>query len=346
MKLIMHIGSPKTGSSSIQQALAHHSDALEESGVKYFGKSRGLSTLYQNLSVLPSGSLRRKFDTVEAALRWSEDQWQVFETLARENKSDYMLISSEHFMSIRPLSGFLERLNSLFSEVHAVAYIRDPVSKYASSVNQRVRGGARLSSLFSSWNMANPMPFVGSLTRYRKQIGADNLTVRNFDRTNLYRNDVVEDFFQVLSGLTGKTLAPTAGSVPSGNESVSGAAVAWLLILNESLSKKDEGLVGKEKSIQRQELINKIRRCEQAHQLPKLKLADDVIVNSIRHQTRQECLMVNQHYLSGQVEFGVGDAMDSPPSAEELRERTRNWVMSYLDADAVSVLSSALLELE
>lgn len=341
----MHIGSPKAGSTSIQQALLHNSDMLEESGIKYFAEERSLSTLYGNHSVLPPGKLRINFDSVESAERWSEDRWQVFENLTREQNSDYMLISDESFSSIKPVKKLLDRLKSLFSELHVIAYIRDPVSMFTSSVNQRIRSGARLPSFFLPWTFTHPMPFVTALERYRKQVGESNLTVRNFDRNNLYRNDVVEDFFQVLRSITGQNLTSATSEQPS-NESISGTATAWLLILNEALAEKGAGLVGKEKSLNRKKLLDRIREFERGHQLPKLKLVDEVIINSILHHARPLCLSANQQYLSEQVNLEVGEELDSPPSPQELRERTRDWIMSYMDRDAALALSSGLLDLK
>ena len=341
MRAILHIGSPKAGSSAIQTAFWRQREALTALGLAYHPNPRALSTLYEALPSVPA-ALRSQFDTVDEARNWSAHKWTAFERAVADQQAEVTLLSSEHFLNLPDVDAFITRLRGLFSTIDVIAYVRDPVSLFPSSVDQKIRAGARARDLFSDWDLANPMWAAAALDRYRAVVGDAHLHVRNFERANLRDGDIVADIFARISSLTGRAVAPPDTPIRS-NESFPGAAAAWFLVANEYMGGAARS---KQAASQRQAMIKRIREARHLHALPKLKLEDDQIIHFLRHQSRSQCAHLNQTYLHDQVPLQVGATLDTLPPVQELRARARAWIMSYLSPVAAELLASELIGLE
>lgn len=344
MKLILHIGSPKAGSSAIQTGVHRRRDGLAQDGIAYVQNPRALSTLYENMQRLPM-PLQARFDTIDAARGWSADNWDRFEADIQRDAPRLTLLSSEHFLNLPDPRAFLERLGRNFSDIHAIAYVRDPVSMFQSNIDQRIRSGARICDLFSAWELNNPMWVAAALDRYLDVLGHDRLHVRAFERSNLTGADVVVDYFARVSEISGLKVAPPEKPVRD-NESFGAAATAWLLIANEMMLDKGRQLDTAPLVAKRKDLIHRIRESRTLRDLPKLKLDDPVITAFVRHQTSDGCRHINDTYLRGQVPLGTGERLSDVPEPEELRRRTLAWVMSYLTPESLALLTSELVRID
>lgn len=344
MKLIIHIGSPKAGSSAIQDGLEQRASTLEKQGIACYYRPRALSTLYENLP--PHHFLLQGwFETASQARAWSRHNWEQFESKVKSDRPRITLLSSEQFLNMPDLGFFLERLAKTFSEIHAVAYVRDPVSMFQSNLDQRIRAGARLRDLFSPWELANPMWIASSLDRYLSILGHDHFHVRCFDKSNLKDGDVIADYFGLVSRIVAEEIAPPEQSFHV-NESLAGAATAWLLIVNETMANAEKQLDAKVLKKRRDELLQVIRETKELQALPRLRLDEPLVEAFLRHQTAEGCKHINRTFLKGQTQLGVGDRLANPPTPEELRRRTRRWIMSYLTPDLLELLSSRMLRVE
>ena len=240
MHVIVHIGSYKTGSTAIQASLDAGRDTLLEQGCYYYpgekpARVQSLSMLYARGGKAPSEGLRQFYPTIDETRLWSEQCWQNFEADIRARKPALTVISSEHLSDISDIPLFIARLRQTFDRVSVIGYLREPLDLYCSSLQQKIRGGGRALSEINS-----PLSYNYRLRRFFKQyrdaVGAENFIVRKYSRTNLKDGDAVQDFLAQVSAIG------TPVSVPSvrANEAVPGAAVAWLLTLNETgLSAKD-----------------------------------------------------------------------------------------------------------
>ena len=331
MKLVMHIGSPKVGSTAIQSALAARQDDLAAQDAWYLDEDRGLATKYQKLRTLPGGMARR-FASVAEAEGWSESCWQRFETELAARRPRVTVLSSEQFLNIKQHKRLLARLRGLFDDIHAVAYLRDPLSQFASGVFQRIRDGARLEGLLTSWDLENQMWAAPALDRYADTLGAVRLTVRLTVRHaapgNLAEDDVVADFFAMLQDRAGVALDPPEPDARP-NASLSGAAAAHLLAFNEA------GGVAEA----RWALLAALRADPVLQSLPRLAVTGTPLAPVLLALGAARCAHVNQSYLAGQVLLPVGAPVADLPDRDDMLRWVRDWITSYLTPRAQQALA-------
>jgi hypothetical protein len=199
-KIIIHIGSGKTGSSSIQAALRKYKDKNEISfEYPVIAKSPGNQVLrFAFCDVTQTVSnVRNKYSGVNqkpAFKEYQEDIKNQFTSQCAKNNtvvisSEFWFLSSnEEVLSFRD---FLAKLG--FDEIHVVVYLRDP-SKYYISVAQQ--------ALKNQHKMPKPNNFRYQMLEAIEtwsSIEPKTLTVREFDRNQLKKQDIVADFQEYLS---------------------------------------------------------------------------------------------------------------------------------------------------
>lgn len=202
MKLILHIGRPKTGTTSIQQSLRAARDQLLAHGVFIdFSVLGPLSNARFSAHFEGYGSdwfRRRGWDKTQIDAD-SERFELALDKLIREAKasSDVFLISSEQLSRLDSsgISSLRRLVDTYFSETEVVAYFREQGNLLVPSWHQSVRATSKL-TLTSYCNRALSLPGWN----YMKFCYAWETI---FDRTNLRlglyqeRNfNVVEDFWQ------------------------------------------------------------------------------------------------------------------------------------------------------
>ncbi|SNS88943.1 hypothetical protein [Tropicimonas sediminicola] len=340
MKLIVHIGSPKAGSTSIQMGLRNCSEALQAAGITYLSGSREFATLYQRMKRLPT-LFATRFQSVEEAEQWSRCCWKELEARLAKEKPAVSVMSGEQFLRLSHKPRFLERLQKSFDEIHAVCYLRDPVSDYVSNINQRIRGGARLRDLFGTWEMNKGMWQAVALECWEEQIGRERLHVRAFDRANLEGGDVVTDFLIRLQEISGLDVPMPERSFRS-NESLSGPSTAWLMMLNEAFPRDLEGKDQKKVAQLRKATIDRLREFDEASGAPSLKLEHPAIIAYVRHHTRDGSILVNERYLDGQPKLSVGEPLTQEPTPTELREHVREWLIASLNERYIAEIARAV----
>lgn len=346
MHMIVHGGPPKTGSTALQLALFRNADSLKAAGIRHFvGKKPEEWALA--LPYLPQGHmpriLKRDFTTLEDAQAWSAQNWDRLEQVARQEQPDTMLISSEHFANLAHPEAFIDRLRGISDRITYVAYARDPVSLYVSELDEFIRGGTTLDKL----RLPHRYGYypVRNLKRIEQILGAENIVIRNFDRANLLGGDIGRDFFDLLEQLTER---PCGGDdFPAEvNASICGAGTAWLLMLNEALPVEGGGVAQfRALSARRQALIQAIREDETLSSLPRLKLAGSELEHLVRQFAQPVVEWVNSIYMEGQIPLQTMSDPIEVPGPEQTRALMRDWIMAYLEPEAVQALARVVVKL-
>lgn len=347
MKIVVHIGPPKTGSTSIQKSLSANRDSLLEQGVYYYDRDkmlpRALTTLYMDTVRGPHPRLVKHFGSAEAVLAWSESCWEEFEQDVDRLKPELSVISSEFFPTISDIGPMMERLRKRFDEIWVLAYARDPVDLYVSTLQQNIRGGERLVELDTPRSFKFAMR--RHLEKFGKAVGFDRMIVRNFSRSNLVGGDVVADFASVLS-----SIGPDCEIEPvKANESVPAAAVAWLLASNSIAFNTGSDRKGSKREVKmavKSGYVNK-RLTEQGafSGLAKLKMTDQAMAETIRRKAHDDCVWINETFLQGQEPLAVADRQRDPAGPVEERdfEQVRDWVLGHVgDPGMVAVLKALI----
>ncbi|MEM9669368.1 MAG: hypothetical protein AAF950_10625 [Pseudomonadota bacterium] len=181
MKLLLHIGIPKTGSTSIQGYLAKESDTLEKNSIIYpeaahaeFGGSRILDAIRE-----PETAGRDDRESIDRHLA----------KIAKTHTDPKVIISSEYLINIyRHCDLLKEFLDAHFEGAKIIMYVREPCAFYKSIILQALKAEAVF-----------PAPdkfkheYRASIEHIERHF-PDCLNLRIFNRERLLQGNIVYDF--------------------------------------------------------------------------------------------------------------------------------------------------------
>lgn len=197
-ELIVHIGTGKTGTSSIQKSLQENRSELQRQGMDYWG-------MWLEYAPANLYSWQRRGAGYEQF--WNKEQndfeEQVYEVLRRsvqestESGISRAIWSSESIFDHQErLIPVLLKMKSLGVRICVVVYFRNPASWAQSAY---VQWGIKHKTYpgpiktFSEWAITHNAEFSGKLSPWLDSF--ECVRVRNFDS----QGDVVSDFFNVVS---------------------------------------------------------------------------------------------------------------------------------------------------
>jgi hypothetical protein len=153
--VVIHVGPPKTGTTSIQRFCVDAREALMQKGILYAETGR-IPEGGQIYVMRRGGRTRMSRSIAHNLLPWTlldeaenltaDDCWAEFVVEIRKSPVRNVLISSEAFCrlqisQIRKIREYLEGV-----DVRIIAYLRDPFSRMLSDFSQRVRSGTYFKS--------------------------------------------------------------------------------------------------------------------------------------------------------------------------------------------------------
>jgi hypothetical protein len=225
MKCVIHIGMHKTGSTSIQNVLA--SNYFKEFEYLKLESPNHSVALYTIFSETPKGHdlLRQRGMDEEGVSAYRAEMLEKLKAQAKNCKKTLVISgevlsahNSEHI-----LVGLKSCLESHFSEIKIIGYVRSPIAFTQSDFQEGVKGGA------AKFNVRQKFP------RYRERFekldaifGHENVELVKFSKETLHHGDVVQDFL-VRLGIDKPEL-----SASRANESLSLEVVAVLYALQKS----------------------------------------------------------------------------------------------------------------
>ena len=176
----LHIGAPKSGSTSIQKSFFSERAMLAENGFFYPGgkKSRQnfLATLYHQNPMTLRFNRESGVDEEIIVSRALRDQNQ-FQKNAQENPNHTILLSNEILLGNAPylnLSALGDFLFSIADKVVVVAIVRDPLALMVSRAQEQIKSGART---YSEVAQSPDMHDLRYLDIFTDAFGAENLKV-------------------------------------------------------------------------------------------------------------------------------------------------------------------------
>lgn len=206
-ELIIHLGDRKTGTTSIQTALASHSWHCNTAKLVYPSR--------WNHNPLANAIGREKTPQVLAK------RGKALRERLLKSDADFGVISAEHFEVVPPqfLAEFLDTyLPELRQSLRLIAYIRPHADRLLSSFAERSKLGSRCGSptqLHRTFLATGFLRYGPRLKAWREVFG-QQITFRPFERSFLYKEDAVEDFFKFVFG----THAYSLQQQPRRNESL------------------------------------------------------------------------------------------------------------------------------
>ena len=225
MRILLHVGMPKAGSTALQLALARGRERLARQGVLYpraplFPDSQNflVAGLEERRHALPRMIRSAYFDRMDeiapAFARWMAE---IRSSIAA-SRPETMVLSSEWLFGLRGRQKFdrlAEILRGFGGPIEVVAYVRRPADQYLSAVQQTLKGSHTIRPL--------------TAVRYRTPLEgfariADTMRVARYDRAAFPGGDIVRDFVDAF--LPGADLAAAAdGGAANATISAEGMAI-------------------------------------------------------------------------------------------------------------------------
>jgi hypothetical protein len=252
VKAIVHIGTEKTGSTSIQRMLRANVDPLKSRGFLTAPFLGPLSHIGLAVVALPD----------EPVLRWhrrvgvsSPDDVPDFRRRAsrrlrrmHRHEGSTLLLSCEQLSHLANDEAKVDRLANWLTELgfepEVLVYLRRQDRFLESSHQQKVKAGATdplhlppeesagRGSVYDYWSMLN---------RWSRVFGVDAVRPRVFDRSTLVRGDVVLDYLACIG-----VDDPDAIDVPKQfNPSLSADAAEFLRLMNRHVPARGSGRIGR-----------------------------------------------------------------------------------------------------
>ena len=215
MRCILHIGTEKTGSTSLQTALSVNREHLSERGIFY---SKAAGSL--NSRALAAAFCQYSSDDYLARLgiegAAQHDSWRNNlldkirdEVLTAETGHDTFLLSSEHFssrlVSDEQIASLKSFLLTLFTDFNVACYLRRQDRMAVSRHNEVLRSGFAepiLPNVQASESLPLLFDFEALLSRWSKLAGQSALKPRIYDKKALVNGDVVDDFSKTFLDTT------------------------------------------------------------------------------------------------------------------------------------------------
>lgn len=211
-KIYLHIGTEKTGTTSIQEFLYENREALIHKGY-YFIQSAGV----RNNRALPSYAMRdditddffqdRNINTPEEREKFREDTKLSLdqEISSLPDSIHSIIISSEHFHSRNTSSSQVNIIKNLlspyFSDIKIICYLREQTETLSSLYSTLIKSGTiyDFSYHLKFCTPRNPYyNFETMLKNWVDNFGEDKLCVRRFDRKSFINSDLIDDFLSCL----------------------------------------------------------------------------------------------------------------------------------------------------
>ena len=229
-KIIVHIGPPKTGTTSFQRNLFVNRDLLLKGHILYPSISANhrfiVSCFMTNPEKFDYNRASRALSVEAIKERNSKNLSQLIAEIERHDV-ETLVLSSEHLglLDGEEVIALKEFLFGISEEVSVVAYLRHPVSAVASHVQTNVKSGART---IEECEVRPPFTrFASLLPKWVMAFGKRNIVLREFDSAEFKSNDLVADFMGIIGA---DSLTNSLSRLPRTNESLSHLAV---LLVNE-----------------------------------------------------------------------------------------------------------------
>ena len=208
MRCILHIGTEKTGSTSLQTALSVNREHLSEQGICYSKaagtlNSRGLAAAFCQYLSDDNYLARLGIADITQHTAWRNTLLDKIreEVVTAQAGHDTFLLSSEHFssrlVSEEQIASLRSFLLTLFADLDVVCYLRRQDRMAASRHNEVLRAGFAgpiLPTMPASESLPVLFDFEALLKRWSKLAGQLALKPRIYDREALVDGDVVDDF--------------------------------------------------------------------------------------------------------------------------------------------------------
>ncbi len=235
--LVLHVGATKTGSTSIQEFLAHNRRTLAAHGLLYPQTFGDLRRLRLSLLVTPDDALpnrlwlRSGLGGIEPEKFRSSMRERLLEEFEASGCEQVLLSDETLFGAPAPTATEVRRLaDAIAGSVRVLVYLRRQDDHLVSMYQQAVRGGAV--QRLADWSLRprhRIYDYHRRLTMWRRRVTSDGIIVRPFEPDAFCGGSLVSDFFAAAG-----VAMPEHGLEPVDvqNERLGAEATEFLRLLN------------------------------------------------------------------------------------------------------------------
>jgi hypothetical protein len=247
-KLYLHIGTEKTGTTSIQNFLHANKTVLSRSGyhvLECAGEKnhRAVPSYCMKDGDYDDFFFRRQIDNPKNKKIFKEKLFKDFneEMGSLENNIHSVIITSEHFhsrlKSIESVKIFKRLISDYFNEIQIICYIREQSALASALYSTGIKAGdnVEFNSFIKDISPDSSLyDYYSLLGRWSDVFSNDSLNVRIFSKDEFYNNNLIDDFCVAIDeGL----LTITDRNITKKNESLSNFGILVGRALNSISSR-------------------------------------------------------------------------------------------------------------
>ena len=242
VKIYLHIGTEKTGTSTIQEFLFQNRENLMRQGYYYLhmeGRTeyRDLPAYCMNMDRVDRYFKINFIDSKEKRLEFN-NRFIIDFHQKMKNLPDHihtLIISSEHFSSRLRFPDELEKLKQLLrdytEDITVICYLRNQADKLLSQYSTRVKTGAsiKIENFYKNFISSNKNNYESKLDLWGGVFGKNNLEVKIFDKKEFHNNSLLDDFIQIIDK---NLLTELNMEISQKNESLSKNGIYFARLVN------------------------------------------------------------------------------------------------------------------
>ena len=210
MKCYLHIGTEKTGTTSIQSFLLRNERRMKKVGyccpkIDQQFNHRSLAVACFDDDHRDDFTMLEGIETCEQMRRYRQKTLRQYRSLFSKDKYPNVVLSSEHFQSRLVSESEVARLRAAldnfgFNEYVVIVYLREPAELAASLYCMNVKNGSTAATPGGpeSPYFANVCDHRRTIERFAAQFGMSNIYPRLFSTTEFVGGNLLADFLRSI----------------------------------------------------------------------------------------------------------------------------------------------------
>lgn len=206
-KLILHIGSHKTGSTSIQKALFIHAQELRKKGFNPILEVKNNEEVFSNLGCFFANNTGINCNFLETGAIIKNNFFTFLDNRTNISKTNIDIISSEEFSFItsrKNIESLYKELKKTYDNIKVIVYLRRQDRQLISHYQQASRAPGATSYIYGNEPVAIPqhsqemdiyLNYYDRISMWGDIFGDENIDIVSFDKIILQKSGLIHDFF-------------------------------------------------------------------------------------------------------------------------------------------------------
>lgn len=243
MKAFLHIGTEKTGTTTIQNFLAKNRQHLLSHGYLYPESPGKTNHIRLPIFALDSNKCRDihqfiELNTIEKINRFKRKFPQRLKHELTLSNCETVILSSEHCSSRlideQDIKCLKNLLDNFFDDIEVIIYLRRQDKFLASTYSTAIRSGHTYRfTIPSQKRIETRYNYYNILNKFAKVFGKNKITVRIFESSQMIEGDLIKDFMNTI----GLKVDNSYHSVSNLNTSLDVYSLEYIRLLNKNLKR-------------------------------------------------------------------------------------------------------------